>query len=154
MFRRFVFILVLFLTTTAYGSVTGTFQWDYDCFFSIYYRDNLNSQSSVMYQAKCEDRDFYVEDTPYGYYYATFTMQGDESVPSDEILVAAYYNAIQYEYDTDGLLLYKGENVNHNALDSDTDWVITKYYYSTGVIRQLVKIRIRTTSWTNRAVGW
>ena len=39
-----------------------------------------------------------------------------------------------------------------SANDSDTDWVITKYYY--GENGTLTEMRVRETSWTNRSIGW
>ncbi|MFX0194521.1 MAG: hypothetical protein ACFFCW_00240 [Candidatus Hodarchaeota archaeon] len=82
-------------------------------------------------------------------------IDGEESNFSDIIhLVLHYYNSMRYEYDANGLLLYKGEHTDVNASVDDLNWVITKYYYSAGILQSVTQIRIRTTSWTLRDVGW
>jgi hypothetical protein len=56
----------------------------------------------------------------------------------------------QYDY-TSGNLDYAGFNTDITAADADTDWLIFKYEWSAG---NCVKIRMRITSWTDRATGW
>ena len=50
-----------------------------------------------------------------------------------------------------GDCIYKGENEDLAALDGDLDWTITRFDWTAGECTQK---RIRTTSWTLRAVGW
>lgn len=57
----------------------------------------------------------------------------------------------QFEY-LAGDPIYKGTNTVYDAADSDTNWVITKYTWSSG---DVTKIQILTGSWTGRAsLGW
>jgi len=85
-----------------------------------------------------------------GYYTVTAENEDGESDFS-EILAAFFFNSIKYDY-VDNRVLYKGQHTNHDATETDANWVITKYYYgTTGVI---IAMRIRTTSWENRAIGW
>jgi hypothetical protein len=46
-----------------------------------------------------------------------------------------------------GLPLYKGQNVNATAVDTDTDWTITKYIWSGSNLENTI---VKTGSWTNR----
>ena len=84
--------------------------------------------------------------------YVVTAWDGIESNASNEVLLAYYYALVKFDYDSNGRILYKGENQDLLANDSDTDWVVTKYYYDAGGM--VSEMRVRTTSWTDRALGW
>jgi hypothetical protein len=57
------------------------------------------------------------------------------------------YNLKKYAYNIDADLEYQGKNVSDTALDSDTDWEITKYIYVEGTNTESIT---KTGSWTGR----
>jgi hypothetical protein len=57
------------------------------------------------------------------------------------------YNLKKFAYNIDADLAYQGKNVSDTALDSDTDWEITKYIYADGTNTESIT---KTGSWTGR----
>ena len=72
------------------------------------------------------------------------------SIVQLEDLSGIYFKATRYDY-VDSQLVYKGQHTQQDASVDDLNWIITKYYYDSGM---LVMTRIRTTSWTLRDQGW
>lgn len=147
--RKLVFIFLLI--PSILFARDGAFMWDANTEpdidgYRVYYN------GVVLYDVKHPTTKIPVFDVDYGYYTATvYDIYENESEQTDPILVANYFNAVKYDYDSNGKILYKGEHQQQDALDSDTNWQITKYYYTSGIITGM---RIRVTSWTNRAQGW
>ena len=75
-----------------------------------------------------------------------------ESNASNEVWYAYYYALVRFDYDANQRIIYKGENQDIAAADGDTDWTITKYYYDANGM--VLEMRVRVTSWTDRASGW
>ena len=100
--------------------------------------------------------EYLVTDLPEGhriYFAATAYYNDEDSDYSNEVVTVAYYFlTIKMDYDGYGKLLYRGEHAVYNASESDTNWTITKYYYTE--LGSLIEMRRRITSWTDRAVGW
>jgi hypothetical protein len=99
-------------------------------------------------------REWTDQDVPHGdlHWIVTSYTGGKESHASNEAVYAYYYATTKYDYDASGRLLYKGEHATYNASPDDANWVVSKYYYdASGMVSE---IRVRTTSWTNRATGW
>ena len=144
--KKLLIIAMLLFTTSAFAS---TAWWDHDCVNTTGFR--LYYNTTVMGTVLCPDKSLTIPDLPDGVY--TVTAYNDlESEHSEPFLLTAYYyNNVKLEYDMDGRLAYKGEHTDVNALDTDLNWVITKYYF---IDSRSVGRRIRTTSWTLRAVGW
>lgn len=147
-------ILILFLALPCYGE---TFTWSHDCSnttgFKVYYGKVSGQNTHLVATVLCPEIHVTVSPINQGYYICKAYNQYGESDPSNEVLWAGYYyNTTRFEYDSSGLkILYKGEHIQQDASVDDTNWIITKYYWSDSV---LIQTRIRTTSWTNRAVGW
>ena len=145
-----IFLLCLLFPLTAWGV---TFEWDHNCEnttgFRIYHDDK------VVVETLCPNTTASVETAIDGSYFARAYNEHGSSDLSNELLLAGYYyNSIKYDYDTSPFqrLIYRGENTRHDAGEADVDWVVTKYYYDTNGL--MTGMRIRTTSWTNRSVGW
>ena len=146
--KRLIFILLL--VPSILFARDGAFMWDANtepdiAGYRIYYENVLLydvAHPTVVLPIDAED----------GHYTATaYDIYSNESEHTDSILVTAYYNAIKYEYNSSGQIIYKGEHITQDAADSNENWVITKYYYTNNVITGM---RIRTTSWNNRGIGW
>lgn len=144
--KRLLAIALILFATTAYAT---TFVWDHSCVnttgFKLYYG------TKVMGTVLCPDKSLTMFGLPQGNYTVTAYNQFESDHSGAVLLAAYYYNSIKYDYNESGVLQYKGEHTDVNALESDLSWVITKYYYSGDIV---VATRIRTTSWTNRTVGW
>jgi len=145
-----IFLLCLLFPLTAWGT---TFIWDHDCAdttgFRVYY------SGVVVAETLCPNVAISITNAIDGSYNVRAYNDWGDSAPSNDVLLAEYYyNSIKYDYDTGPFqnLLYRGENTRHDAGEADTDWVISKYYYDENGL--MIGMRIRTTSWTNRAVGW
>lgn len=69
----------------------------------------------------------------------------------ERLLAENYWVNIKFDWDVDGNCTYKGMNTDLSANDGDVDWHIVKFDWADG---NVVQKRVRTTSWTNRAVGW
>ena len=148
-FRGVKYALIMVLL--AVPSYATTFIWDHDCEdtvgFKVYYED-----AHLIAEVLCPDTSITVTNAIDGNYTVKAYNSTDESDPSNEVLLAEYYyNSIKYDFDSNSILLYKGEHTDHDAVDSDTNWVVTKYYYTNGIVSAM---RIRTTSWSNRISGW
>ena len=148
--KRLLVIIILLVTTSAYGA---TFLWDANSEPDLagykLYHDGVE-----MVDVNHTENSVIVENAPNGCYSLTaYDTDGFESYPTRAVVLAVQcYGSVKYDFSTYGLVLYKGEHVNQDAGDSDTNWVVTKYYYnSSGMI---IQERTRTTSWTDRAVGW
>ena len=102
----------------------------------------------------CSLTQFIDTDVPYGNlsWIVTACDENGESNASNAVELAYYYAYTKFDYDANGRILYRGENADIDALDSDTDWVITKYYYDANGM--VLEMRVRVTSWTDRASGW
>lgn len=151
------FLLMLFIPVSIMAN-DGTYAWDLNSEpdvdgYRIYFRETSGGENIFFFNIDHPNNSLTVLDIPDGYYVIrAYDTEGNESADSNEILVAKhYYNTIRYDYESTGRLLYKGEHIDYNADVDDINWEITKYYYSG---EYLSHIRIRTTSWTNRAVGW
>lgn len=151
-----IILSILFLAVPAFP-VTFQWDWPYGCNdvigFRLYYGETSGNTTFKMIEVPCTETAITFDTSIQGFFVAKSYNNTQESESSNEVLLAAYYyNSILYDYTPAGVLLYKGEHTSHNASQSDSNWVITKYYYSAqGRINQ---VRIRTTSWTNRAIGW
>lgn len=150
-------LLFCFLSVPAQADVTAI--WEYGggpdlAGFRLYYGESSGVTTTMLYEIPYVTDNITLPDLPEGYYTLTaYDTDGLESDPSNEVIVALYYyNSIRYDYDDKGRVIYKGEHTAHDASESDTEWVITRYYYSSkGTVAH---VRRRTTSWTNRATGW
>lgn len=155
MIKRIILWTFLLILIVGNG-YTSTFVWDHDCInttgFKVYYGDTQGQESFLIANVLCPNIAVTLDNLPEKYYVVKAYNSNGESTPSNEVVLAAYYyNSIKYQYGTDGRILYKGEHTQQDASEGDINWVITKYYYSAG---NLVQVRIRITSWTNRAIGW
>jgi len=161
-----LFIALLF-PTVAFANIDITFTWDANTESELagykLYRSTVSGEYSdpiaVIPLSDLPDPDnpvFTLSGMPTGDYYWALTAYDNEDNESDYsnevILVSHYYNSIRFDYDENGRLLYKGEHTAHDAAESDTGWIISKYYYDNNDM--IISIRIRTTSWTNRTQGW
>ena len=132
-------------------------QWDHACDvtgFHIYRSQGSADWPELVGTVQCPTLTFTDTNVPYGDLSWVVTAYNDtaESNASNEEFLAYYYPLTIFDYDASGRLIYKGENSDINAAESDTDWQVSKYYYNaSGAISQ---IRVRTTSWTDRATGW
>lgn len=140
-------ICLVLLFTPCYAE---TFSWTHDCLnttgFRVYYEG-----SHLVADTLCPNNQVIFNDIWQGRYTVKAYNGNGESPPSDEVLWAGYYyNKVKYDY-VDGKLTYKGEHTDQNANDSDPYWIVSRYYY-TG--NEITEIRVRTTSWTDRATGW
>ena len=148
-------LLILLLASQAWG-LDIPLAWDHDGVCTEYriYR----SQGSVDYPERvgtvsCPTTTFTDLNVPHGdLAYIVTAYNGEESNASNEVMLAYYYAITKYDTDSNGRILYMGQNQDINADYGDTDWVISKYYYSES--GSMVMILVRTTSWTNRAAGW
>ena len=143
-------LIFLFLITQSFAA---TIQWDHDCAdttgFYVYFSDEDNPQR--VGSVDCPTVQAVVLHP--GWYSVTAYNEYGESVQSNSIELAQYYyNAIKLEYNANGQVAYRGEHTTFNAATSDVNWVIKKYYYDAQ--GRMIDIKIRTTSWDNRAVGW
>ena len=150
--KKLLVIVMLLFSVSAYGAIPYTLTWDANtepdlAGYRLYYDDKVididDTETSII-----------VPYTTDGYYTLTaYDTEGLESRHTDAVFLARYYyNSIKYDFSSYGLVLYKGENVYQDAVDSDTNWIVTKFYYNASGM--IVQQRIRTTSWTDRAVGW
>ena len=154
MIRKGLLLLGLLLLPVSGSAVT--FWWDHDQLnttgYRLYYGQTRSQNTFLVATLALPTLAVGLENPTEGYYIVKAYNDVGESDPSNEVILAAYYyNAVRYEYDTKGLVLYKGEHTVQDASVDDPNWVISKYYYTGTVITQ---IRIRTTSWTNRGSGW
>ena len=147
-------LISLFILFSNFGWAT-TFEWDHDCDntnqFNLYYAEASGDDKYRVAYVSCPALTITLPALD-GYYTVTAENETDEILFSNEVLLANYYfNSIKYEYDNNRIL-YKGQHTDHDALESDVNWIITRYYYdSTG---RVSAIRIRTTSLVNRTQGW
>ena len=149
-------LLSLFFILCGTVGWSTTFEWDHDCTdtdqFNLYYaEDSIADKYRVAY-VSCPATSI---DLPAldGYYTVTAANEDDESVFSNEVLLASYYfNSIKYDYEDGNRVIYFGQHADHDAVESDENWIVTHYYYDGS--GKVVAIRRRTTSWTNRAAGW
>ena len=155
MIRRAVLLAAALLLLPAVSSGL-TFDWGHDLIattgFRLYYGQSPGQNTFLVAAVAAPQLAVTLEAAPEGYYIVKAYNDNGESDPSNEVILAAYYyNAIRYEYDASGRVLYKGEHTVQNAATNDPNWVISRYDYIGSAITQ---IRIRTTSWDNRALGW
>jgi len=165
--KKIVFVFLVFFPALAFANIDITFMWDANTEINLagykLYRSTISGEYSdpiaVIPLSALPDPDnpvFTLSGMPTGDYYWVLTAydtDGIESTYSNEVILAShYYNSTKFDYDEDGRLLYKGEHTDHDAAESDTGWIISKYYYDNNGM--IINIRIRTTSWTNRTAGW
>jgi YD repeat-containing protein len=62
------------------------------------------------------------------------------------------YKDSRIEYDNYGNAIYIGDNEVMNASEAATDWEITKVYYD--AYSNVIEMKQKTGSWTDRTVGW
>ena len=152
----FTILLILLFVLPSYAT---TAWWEFDCSepnivgFRLYHGEVQGTWNNLIVTIPCPDTSITLPELPEGYYVVkAYDTEGLETGPSNEVLFASYYyNSVRYDYNNSGMVLYKGEHTDHNASENDVNWVISKYYYTGGMVMQ---IRRRTTSWTNRATGW
>lgn len=152
--KKLILILLLAFSTASAKDVT--LAWDYadPCDEVRIYR----SQGSSDYPERVgtvgyPTAQFVDLDVPNGELsYIVTAFDGVESNASNSVELAYYYAFTIYDYDVNGRILYRGENQDLNAAESDTDWVISRYYYNAS--GSLIQILVRTTSWTDRTTGW
>jgi hypothetical protein len=78
----------------------------------------------------------------------TFVEKSDALISAvGQIGGGVTYNLKKYAYNDVADLEYQGKNVLNTALDSDTDWEITKYIYVDGTNTESIT---KTGSWTGR----
>ena len=142
-------LFILLWTSPVWGA---TFTWDSNtepdlAGYRIYY------EGTQLYDISATNNSVTVSDVLKGSYTITaYDTEDFESEHSEPLIVAAYYyNSLRYEYNGLGQIIYKGEHTEEDAAEGDTNWVITKYYYTNNM---MIRARVRITSWTNRAVGW
>jgi hypothetical protein len=149
-------ILFLIVGQCYAKDINLTWEHDGDCTEYRIYRGEANQTGwpTLVGTVPCTVRRFADVDVPRGdlHWIATSYWDGLESNPSNEEFYAFYYPRVKYENDDRGHILFKGENANYAAVDDDTTWVITKYYYDLKWL--IVEIRVREGSWTNRVQGW
>ena len=154
--RVLIFVAVAFCVSYAYAKDI-TLAWDHDgnCTeFRIYRSEGESHWPNRVGTVGCDTFEFTDIDIPCGNlsYVVTAYDGVSESNTSNEELYAYYYALVKFDYDSDGRILYKGENQDIAANEGDTDWIITNYYYnSNGMVQEM---RVRTTSWTARDTGW
>jgi len=151
--------LILFILLFASPALAFTLEWEHDCVDAIGF--NLYRNEAIIATVLCPETSATLGELNPGKYFVVAYNDTGESPPSGPLwlsdasntisLTAYSYNSTKYDYNSSGLIIYKGEHTAQDALDSDTEWTITKYYYTNNVV---VGIRVRTTSWTDRAVGW
>lgn len=149
-------ILIILLIASIASAKDITLAWDYDgtCSeFRIYRSEGSGHWPNRVGTVAYPTTQFIDIDVPNGdISYIVTAFDEVESNASNEVTLAFYYAYTKYDYDASGRIIYKGENQDLNAADSDTDWVISKYYYDAN--GSLIQILVRTTSWTDRATGW
>lgn len=131
-------------------STEAAIQWDHDCINMIGF--NLYHDNVKLLSINCPDTFVIHPDLPDGEYKATAYNENGESEFSNTALLAGYYfNQTKYEYNASGQTIYRGEHTDATATDSDPNWIITKFEYD-GF--KLLRVRRKTSSWTDRATGW
>ena len=148
-------ILILFAVQVYAKDITLAWDYDGECTeFRIYRSEDGGAfWPNRVGTVSCETFQFTDLNVPNGELaYVVTAFEDVESNASNEVLYAYYYALVKFDYDASGRIIYKGENQDISADDSDTDWVITKYYYDTNGM--VIEMRVRTTSWTDRATGW
>ena len=147
-------LILFFVILFSFGVNAATLEW-------VVYEncDNIHAYHLTLSDREpyrvgsviCPTNQIQVLNRP-GWYFVTAEDENGESLPSNHVLLAQYYfNSIRFEYDANGRLLYKGEHQDHDAVTDDVNWVVTKYYYTDSFISHM---RIRITSWDDRATGW
>jgi hypothetical protein len=153
---RYILLILATITFANYSVAAKdvSLSWDHpgDCqVFRIYRGYTSGDWPELVGTVACPTTEFTDTDVPNGELQWVVTAVY-ETVPSNATVYAYYYAVTKYEYGTDSLILYKGENTNPAASDSDMDWQITKYYYTENMM--ISEIRVRQTSWEYRAIGW
>jgi hypothetical protein len=155
--KKLILIFCLLLAFTVQAKDVPL-AWDHDCDvtgFHIYRSQGASHWPELVGTVQCPTLTFTDADVPRGSLSWVVTAYDDnESGPSNEVALAYYYARIVYDHDTTtGRILYKGENADIAAAGTDTDWVVSKYYYNveTG---SLTEIRVRTMAWDSRTTGW
>jgi YD repeat-containing protein len=154
--KKFLIIFLILWCSVCFAKDI-TLAWDHDgeCTeFRIYRSEGEAHWPNRVGTVPCDTLQFTDANIPAGNlgYVVTAWDGTEESNTSNEEAYAYYYALVRFDYDTSGRILYKGENQDISADDSDTDWVVTKYYYdANGMVTEM---RVRTTSWTDRATGW
>jgi len=132
-------------------------QWTHPCDvtgFHVYRSQGSAHWPELVGSVDCPLLTFTDTDVPHGdlSWVVTAYDATDESVASNEVLLAYYYARVVFDYDASGRMLYKGENQDIAAAGTDTDWVVTKYYYNaSGMVEEM---RTRTMAWDSRTTGW
>jgi len=153
-----VFLVALLVLLFVFPSHAATIWWDANtepdlAGYRLYYGPTQGQWDTLIVTVLAPQTSVILSELPEGYYVLkAYDTEGLESGPSNEVLLAAYYyNSIRYDYDKSGRIMYKGEHTEQDASVSDTNWIISRYYYTGGMVMQ---VRRRTTSWTNRTQGW
>ena len=135
-----IILLVLLFPVLVFAA--GTFEWDASTEatgYEIYYEGvkvyDLGPVTSVSLQKVLDGR---------------YTIRDSVGESNEVLVVAYYYNATRWDWD-DNRISYRGQHTQDNASIDDLNWEITKYYYDGDILSYT---RTRTTSWTNRAIGW
>lgn len=154
--KKLITILILLFAVGFVQAKDVSLQWDHDCDatgFHVYRSQGSKHWPELVGTVSCPDRTFTDTDIPNGSlsWIVTAYNEENESTASNEIELAYYYARTLFDYDANGMILYRGENDDISALTSDDDWVVSKYYYTNG---SLTEIRVRTMSWDSRTTGW
>ncbi|RPI56280.1 MAG: hypothetical protein EHM49_00695 [Deltaproteobacteria bacterium] len=145
--RKLILILILLLFSPVYAE---TFVWEHNCTNTVGFK--LYQNGVLIADVLCPDLAVTLREVREDRYVVKAYNSNGESDPSNEYLyVAYYYNSMRFDYDSSGNILYKGEHTDQNASVDDVNWIISKYFYSGSMI---IQVRVRTTSWTDRVIGW
>lgn len=148
-------ILILFACQVYAKDITLLWNHSGECSeFRIYRSEDGGSHwPNRVGTVPCTTFQFVDQDVPNGELsYIVTAFEDVESNASNEVELAYYYALVKFDYDATGRILYKGENQDIGAADSDTDWVVTRYYYNAS--GSLTEMRVRTMAWSERTTGW
>lgn len=149
-------IFILLLSLSAYAKDVPL-EWDHACDvtgFRVYRSQGSSDWPELVGTVQCPAKTFTDVDVPHGdlRWIVTAYENDKESNASNEVELAYYYALTKFDYDASGRILYRGQHQAINASENDTNWIVTKYYYDAN--GSLIEMRVRTTSWTDRATGW
>ena len=151
-------LLILCVCLVAVSAQAATLEWDHDCDnttgFNVYRSVGFDKNPQMVVSVDCPATQ--AEIFFPGWFVISAYNDYGESALSNTILLAQYYfHAEKWEYEVvNGFkrILYKGEHTTRNAATDDPNWTIKRHYYD--VDNYLIDVKIKTSSWDDRAVGW